>query len=339
MYKSTSLGGTSHEIHRETFKYNSCYYNLCSLDRPPRLHFRPSVLCAYGVYTMAFAVSAVVPGLGIAFFANVFTTLRRRAVFTSSCLCQLVLANYRGVAATRLDSRSTTPSTNTNTSMPHKNEFTKFDVMVPGFQGRLKPFSTFWVLLKDGFNCRLRKSFKFLHSNFLIRLHKFGIKELSYLVSVYSPQPHFSASSPKNTFMIVWSFKNMLVLIDPIMRYVLEIELTDVIWGVIEESWDKEPKLRPSFDIVVRMWGARGIILVVEMEAAVLVVLEEQVEGCMRLILRTSWNQNRLRDLLWKKPGSPKKRGKEYRQHPKWKPLVLRLPLPAFLAVVVVYLV
>ncbi|THU79848.1 hypothetical protein K435DRAFT_874991 [Dendrothele bispora CBS 962.96] len=48
----------------------------------------------------------------------------------------------------------------------------------------------------------------------------------------------------------------------------VKVELTDVIWDVIVQSWDKEPRLRPSFDIVVRMWsvgrtnfggGGRGI--------------------------------------------------------------------------------
>ncbi|KAF5353115.1 hypothetical protein D9758_008784 [Tetrapyrgos nigripes] len=32
--------------------------------------------------------------------------------------------------------------------------------------------------------------------------------------------------------------------------------LTDTIWGIIEEGWDKEPRLRPTFDIIVRMWMA-----------------------------------------------------------------------------------
>ncbi|KAK0493502.1 hypothetical protein EDD18DRAFT_1356424 [Armillaria luteobubalina] len=30
--------------------------------------------------------------------------------------------------------------------------------------------------------------------------------------------------------------------------------LTDNIWGIIEESWHKESRLRPSFDIIIRLW-------------------------------------------------------------------------------------
>ncbi|KAG7441524.1 uncharacterized protein BT62DRAFT_974685 [Guyanagaster necrorhizus] len=32
------------------------------------------------------------------------------------------------------------------------------------------------------------------------------------------------------------------------------VGLTDHIWGIIEESWHKESRLRPSFDIIIRLW-------------------------------------------------------------------------------------
>ncbi|KAK0470935.1 hypothetical protein IW261DRAFT_1345134, partial [Armillaria novae-zelandiae] len=32
------------------------------------------------------------------------------------------------------------------------------------------------------------------------------------------------------------------------------VGLTDNIWGIIEESWHKESRLRPSFDIIIRLW-------------------------------------------------------------------------------------
>ncbi|THU94438.1 hypothetical protein K435DRAFT_860566 [Dendrothele bispora CBS 962.96] len=56
----------------------------------------------------------------------------------------------------------------------------------------------------------------------------------------------------------------------------VRVGLTDVIWSVIEESWDKKARLRPSFDTAVRMWSVGGIILVVEVEEAVLVLVEQE---------------------------------------------------------------
>jgi hypothetical protein len=34
------------------------------------------------------------------------------------------------------------------------------------------------------------------------------------------------------------------------------VGLTNDLWGLLEESWDKESRLRPSFDIIVRLWKA-----------------------------------------------------------------------------------
>ncbi|THV00355.1 kinase-like protein [Dendrothele bispora CBS 962.96] len=31
-------------------------------------------------------------------------------------------------------------------------------------------------------------------------------------------------------------------------------DMTDKEWSIMEESWDKEPRLRPTFDIIIRMW-------------------------------------------------------------------------------------
>ncbi|KAJ7579671.1 hypothetical protein C8J56DRAFT_963325 [Mycena floridula] len=39
--------------------------------------------------------------------------------------------------------------------------------------------------------------------------------------------------------------------------YSLRVGLTNAIWGILEESWHKEPRLRPSFDIIIRLWGAQ----------------------------------------------------------------------------------
>ncbi|KAK0451365.1 uncharacterized protein EV420DRAFT_1560606 [Desarmillaria tabescens] len=35
--------------------------------------------------------------------------------------------------------------------------------------------------------------------------------------------------------------------------------LTDHIWGIIEESWHKESRLRPSFDIIIRLWQSAPV--------------------------------------------------------------------------------
>ncbi|KAK0199652.1 armadillo-type protein [Desarmillaria ectypa] len=37
------------------------------------------------------------------------------------------------------------------------------------------------------------------------------------------------------------------------------VGLTDHIWGIIEESWHKESRLRPSFDIIIRLWQSTTV--------------------------------------------------------------------------------
>ncbi len=37
------------------------------------------------------------------------------------------------------------------------------------------------------------------------------------------------------------------------------VGLTDHIWGIIEESWHKESRLRPSFDIIIRLWKSATV--------------------------------------------------------------------------------
>lgn len=41
------------------------------------------------------------------------------------------------------------------------------------------------------------------------------------------------------------------------------VGLTDNIWGIIEESWHKESRLRPSFDIIIRLWQQSATVNVV----------------------------------------------------------------------------
>ncbi|KAK0211892.1 hypothetical protein IW262DRAFT_1412274 [Armillaria fumosa] len=36
------------------------------------------------------------------------------------------------------------------------------------------------------------------------------------------------------------------------------VGLNNYFWGIIEECWHKEPPMRPSFDIVVRLWSSHG---------------------------------------------------------------------------------
>jgi len=36
----------------------------------------------------------------------------------------------------------------------------------------------------------------------------------------------------------------------------LRVGLTDPMWDLIEESWHKEARMRPTFDIIVRVWQA-----------------------------------------------------------------------------------
>ncbi len=36
------------------------------------------------------------------------------------------------------------------------------------------------------------------------------------------------------------------------------VGLNNYFWDIIEECWHKEPRMRPSFDIVVRLWRSHG---------------------------------------------------------------------------------
>ncbi|KAJ7594215.1 kinase-like domain-containing protein [Mycena floridula] len=36
----------------------------------------------------------------------------------------------------------------------------------------------------------------------------------------------------------------------------LRVGLTEGMWGIIEEAWHKDPRLRPTFDMIVRLWTA-----------------------------------------------------------------------------------